>query len=57
MNTLETIRSRHSYRGKYKSTPVPREDLITIMWANERFDPAHPDTYRLPVAPERKDNQ
>lgn len=30
-------------------------DLLTIMWANERFDPAHPDTYRLPVAPERKD--
>lgn len=33
MNTLETIRNRHSYRGKYKSTPVPREDLITIMQA------------------------
>ena len=33
MNTLDTIRSRHSYRGKYQSTPVPREDLITIMQA------------------------
>ena len=33
MNTLDTIRSRHSYRGKYLSTPVPREDLITIMQA------------------------
>ena len=33
MNTLETIRNRHSYRGKYKSTPIPREDLITIMQA------------------------
>ena len=33
MNTLETIRSRHSYRGKYLPTPVPREDLITIMQA------------------------
>ncbi len=32
-------------------------DMLTIMWANERFDPAHPDTYRLPVAPERKENQ
>lgn len=21
------------------------EDLVTLMWANERFDPAHPDTY------------
>lgn len=30
---IETILSRHSYRGKYKSTPVPREDLITIMKA------------------------
>ena len=33
MNTLDTIRNRHSYRGKYLSTPVPREDLITIMQA------------------------
>ncbi len=32
-------------------------DMLTIMWANECFDPAHPDTYRLPVAPERKENQ
>lgn len=31
MNIIETILSRHSYRGKYKSTPVPREDLVTIM--------------------------
>ena len=21
------------------------EDLVTVMWANERFDPEHPDTY------------
>lgn len=21
------------------------EDLVTVMWANEQFDPAHPDTY------------
>ncbi len=28
-------------------------ELITLMWANERFDPAHPDTYPLPVTPER----
>ena len=33
MNTLEAIRNRHSYRGKYLSTPVPREDLTTIMQA------------------------
>lgn len=31
MNTIETINQRRSYRGKYKSTPVLREDLITIM--------------------------
>lgn len=25
------------------------EDLVTVMWANELFDPAHPDTYREEV--------
>ena len=25
-------------------------DMVTLMWANERLDPGHPDTYRLPVA-------
>ncbi len=24
-------------------------DLVTVMWANEAFDPAHPDTIPLPV--------
>jgi nitroreductase len=33
MNVLETILKRHSYRGKYKDTPVPREDLVRIMEA------------------------
>ena len=33
MNTLEAISARHSYRGKYKNTPVPREDLVKIMQA------------------------
>lgn len=33
MNIIDTINKRHSYRGKYKSDPVPREDLITIMKA------------------------
>lgn len=33
MNTIEAINKRHSYRGKYKSNIVPREDLITIMKA------------------------
>ena len=25
------------------------EDLVTVMWANERFDPSHPDTFAEPV--------
>lgn len=33
MNTIETIGKRRSYRGKYKQTPVPREDIVTIMQA------------------------
>ncbi len=33
MNVLDAIKNRHSYRGKFKSTPVPREDLITIIEA------------------------
>ena len=33
MNVIETINKRHSYRGKYKSDTVPKEDLITIMKA------------------------
>ena len=33
MNAIEAIMNRHSYRGKYKSDPVPRDDLETIMRA------------------------
>lgn len=33
MNTLEAISKRHSYRGKYKSTIIPKQDLIKIMEA------------------------
>ena len=25
------------------------DDLVTVMWANEQFDPAHPDTFGEPV--------
>lgn len=25
------------------------EDLVTVMWANESFDPQHPDTFSTPV--------
>ena len=33
MNTLDTIMTRRSYRGKYKNQPVPREDLQKILEA------------------------
>ena len=33
MRAIDAINNRHSYRGKFKSTSVPREDLITIMQA------------------------
>jgi len=33
MNTLETIANRYSFRGVYKNTAVPREDLKKIMQA------------------------
>lgn len=33
MDVLDAIHRRHSYRGKYRSTPVPRADLARIMQA------------------------
>lgn len=33
MNTLDAIKARTSYRGKYKNTPVSREILTAIMEA------------------------
>ena len=30
-------------------------DMVTLMWANERFDPARPDTVRLPVEAVREE--
>ncbi len=33
MNTLNTIAARHSYRGPYHPTPVPREHLNAILTA------------------------
>lgn len=33
MNTFETIAARHSYRGTYLDTPVPREHLKKILEA------------------------
>lgn len=36
MQTLDAIRIRRSYRGKYQPVPVPREDLVRIMEAGLR---------------------
>lgn len=33
MNTMDTIAARHSYRGAYQNTPVPREHLTAILEA------------------------
>ena len=33
MSAIEMIHRRHSYRGAFEPTPVPREDLVTIMEA------------------------
>lgn len=33
MNTMETIRTRRSYRGKFENTPVPHEHLKVILEA------------------------
>ena len=33
MTTMEAIRARHSYRGKFLSTSVPREHLLQILEA------------------------
>lgn len=29
-------------------------DMMTLMWANERFDPSRPDTFRLNVEPDKE---
>jgi len=33
MDVFDVIERRHSYRGKYRATPVPREHLVEIMRA------------------------
>ncbi|MBQ2318298.1 MAG: nitroreductase family protein [Lachnospiraceae bacterium] len=33
MTAIEIMKARHSYRGKFKTEPVPREDLRTILEA------------------------
>ena len=36
MNVLEAISKRHSYRGRFRPDPIPREDLVKIMQAGLR---------------------
>ena len=33
------------------------EDLVTLMWANETFDPGHPDTFYEPVIEQRTEHE
>jgi nitroreductase len=33
MDFFEIIKKRHSYRGKFKDEPIPREDLVKIVQA------------------------
>ena len=33
MNTMDAIRARASYRGKFTSQPIPREDLMELLEA------------------------
>lgn len=54
----------HPVRGEdYRIVDIPpgythsitntgQEELITLFWASEVFDPDHPDTYYVPVEPE-----
>ena len=44
---LEVVRIPPGYTHNIINTGT--EDMVTLMWANEVFDPAHPDTYREEV--------
>lgn len=37
-------------------TNTGHEELVTLFWTNELFDPNDPDTYREPVGPEKADS-
>ena len=44
---LEVVRIPPGYT--HNIVNVGDTDMVTLMWANEVFDPAHPDTFRLEV--------
>ena len=41
---IEAVHMLPGYTHNIKNLS-DREDLVTLMWANEQFDPTHPDTY------------
>jgi UDP-2-acetamido-2,6-beta-L-arabino-hexul-4-ose reductase len=47
----ERIQAVHMLPGYTHSIadPSDTEDLVTVMWANEVFDPSRPDTFFEPV--------
>lgn len=44
---LEVVRIPPGYTHNIVNTGIG--DMVTLMWANEVFDPSHPDTFRLEV--------
>lgn len=47
----EKIKAVHMLPGYTHSITnmSDKEDLVTLMWANEIFDPEHPDTFGEPI--------
>ena len=41
--------SEENKKLKFINNPSNTENLVTVMWANEIFDPAYPDTYGDPL--------
>ena len=46
-NKLQVVDIPCGYTHNIENTGA--EDMVTLMWANECFDPEHPDTFYLPV--------
>ena len=44
----DKIEAVHMLPG-YTHNIINLSDLVTLMWANEQFDPGHPDTFYLEV--------
>lgn len=46
-NKLEVVEIPPGYTHEIEN--MGETDMVTLMWVNENFDPAHPDTYRMEV--------